>query len=349
MSTALATAGQNSLATGLPREKIELLKRTVAKGATDDELEMFFHVCQRTGLDPMARQIYFRKQKVWNNETRDYDMVATIQTGIDGFRTISERSDKYAGMVGPFWCGPDGEWKDVWLADKPPSAAKVGVMRTDFTQPLWGVAKYTSYVQTKKDGAPMGLWGKMPEVMLAKCAESLARRQAFPQDLSGVYTSEEMSQADSEPIATVATARTVVEHVETTASADKVVVTPEVVDESGNVIVTGDQSQQMKPASSGPTPRTPAPTTTPATTAKAGADHPNKTPQTTALCKSIHMAKGKVAVNGAPMTDDQLYDFAKGLLQLPQVPTSLYDIGRDADPYKQVLMALNKMASGGAS
>jgi hypothetical protein len=122
----------------------------------------------------------------------------TFQTGIDGFRILAQRTGKYAGQDEPQWCGADGKWTDVWLEPDPPRAARAGVYRHDFVKPLVRIAIFDEYVQTKKDGKPTSMWAKMPANQLAKCAEALALRAAFPEELGGIYTNDEMGQAEND-------------------------------------------------------------------------------------------------------------------------------------------------------
>ncbi len=177
---------------GLTQSQIDLVKDTFARGSTNEELGLFVQTCNRLRLDPFARQIFLVKR--WDSQLRRE--VAQSQVSIDGFRLIAERSGQYRGQTPPQWCGQDGVWHDVWLRDEPPAAGRCGVIREGFAEPLYRVARFKSYAQTTKEGALNRMWRTMPDVMIAKCAEALALRAAFPNELSGVYADAEMEQAD---------------------------------------------------------------------------------------------------------------------------------------------------------
>ena len=184
-------------------DQMRLIREKLAPKADDADLSLFAALCQRTGLDPFRNQIYL----VGRWDSRLQKEVYRPQVSIDGLRLIAQRSGEIDGQDGPYWCGPDGAWRDVWLSPDRPSAAKVTVFRKGCRAGFTGVATLTEYMQTGKDGKPSGLWGKMPSVMLAKCAESLAIRKAFPQELSGLYEPSELPESDQVEVVEVRTVR----------------------------------------------------------------------------------------------------------------------------------------------
>lgn len=202
-STALATVNPNDRAVSVEfsSDQMKLIRDIFAKNATEEEVKLFVEVCKSTGLSPFHKQIYFVVRGKGEYRT------TTIQTGIDGYRLIGERTGEFQGMVGPFWCGQDEVWKEVWIDDEPPAAAKVGIWRKGFIEPVWGIARYKTYVQTKDEYSgnqktgkkvPNEFWQKMPDNQLAKVAEAQAWRKAFPAELRGMYTEEESAAAPSE-------------------------------------------------------------------------------------------------------------------------------------------------------
>jgi len=174
---------------------LDLIKRTIAVGASNDELALFVAQCKRTGLDPFARQINFvmRRSKSPNG---DWMQKATIMVSIDGARLMAARTGLYNGSQ-TWWCGDDAQWLDVWMSERPPAAAKVTVWR--------GTGQFTGIALWREYGAPAQgpVWRSMPAHMLSKCSEMLALRKAFPAELSGLYSADEMAQNETQVVEVV--------------------------------------------------------------------------------------------------------------------------------------------------
>jgi phage recombination protein Bet len=165
-------------------EKIALVKRLVCRGASDDELALFLHVCRRTGLDPLARQIYALKRR--ENVDGEWVERLSIQTGIDGYRLVADRTGHYAPGREPSFAY-DAQGRLV------SATAHVRKQTADGTwHEVSATAHYAEYAALKRDGQPTRMWADKPHVMLQKCAEALALRRAFPAELSGVHTADEM-------------------------------------------------------------------------------------------------------------------------------------------------------------
>lgn len=189
----------------------------------------FIHMCQVRGLDPWAREAYLIGRG--RGEYRKY----TMQVGIDGYRKMAAGTGRFLRVKEVLWTGQDDDdrsyyrddrgimrrvWYDQWPASRGyPGAAKVIIehlepdMRTvteteaiaDWTMYAPFTAK-TEWVQGKKrkvldsGGKEIlelnDMWEKGYAHMLAKCAEALAHRKAFPNTMNGVYVHEEMHRAD---------------------------------------------------------------------------------------------------------------------------------------------------------
>lgn len=172
-------------------EQIRLLGETVAKGCDQNELAFFLNVCKMKRLDPFSQQVHVVKR--WDSDLGREKM--TIQIGIDGFRVIAARTGELAGNDEPMFDTEDGPH---------PNKATVTVYRWSQGKglgeriPYTASARFSEYVQTKKDGTPNRMWATKPFIMLGKCAEALALRKAFPDEYSGLYSDEEMEQADND-------------------------------------------------------------------------------------------------------------------------------------------------------
>lgn len=190
--------------TAFTDRQVALLRQVGIEDATDADLDLFFHHCRRTGLDPFARQIYMvgRDTKINvrvqlpNGNTRVEEKRVTkftIQTGIDGYRLIGERTAAVNGDEiehdEPLWRGKPGTDYDRWLDYWPESAGSPAACK--YT--IWkngkrrtAVVNFGEYAQYSGRGELTSMWKKMPANQIAKCAEAQAWRKAYPADFSGI-------------------------------------------------------------------------------------------------------------------------------------------------------------------
>ena len=203
--------------------QLALIRRTVADGTTPDEFNMFIEIARRAGLDPFRRQLYC----VVYNKDDDKKRKVTFITGIDGFRAVAHRNGDYRPdddepqfVTDPSLEGPSNprglvkatvkafkrhgaEWHPVvgvayWSEFAPMKEDAEGGYDWIETGEFWpdsGKPKKKKVARGDITQVPSGKWATMPFVMLAKCAESQALRKGWPEDLSGIYSPEEMDAA----------------------------------------------------------------------------------------------------------------------------------------------------------
>lgn len=177
------------LAPTVTSDQLDLIKRTVANGATADELKLFLYDCARQGVHPMDKLVHFTKR----------GGKYTPVTSIDFMRIRAAETGEYAGNDDAvFHPKPTGATPET---SQPPSSATVTVYRLVQGQrcAYTGTARWAEYKPEQNDF----MWKKMPHTMLGKCAEAIALRKGFPRQLAGLYAREEMDQAAAAPTYTV--------------------------------------------------------------------------------------------------------------------------------------------------
>lgn len=183
---AMVTAPKAEPRMGFTSDQRAMIRDTFANGASESEFAVLLEMASARQLNPLLRQIHFVKR--WDKEKRRD--VWSAQAAIDGLRAIAQRTGAYAGQDEPEFVYDDKGFL---------TCCKVRVYRKDWTRPSVGIAFWSEYVQTTREGAPTRFWQQMPHVMLAKCAEALALRKAFPEDMSGLYVSEELDHGEEAP------------------------------------------------------------------------------------------------------------------------------------------------------
>lgn len=210
-------------------EMLHTLRNTVAPGLTDSEFALFAEIVKSTGLNPVTKEVWAIKA----------GGRLQLMTGINGFLRIANSHPMFDGMEVEF--EKDGD-RIV--------AATAKVYRKDRRFPAVATAFMAEY------GKPTPIWKQMPSVMLAKCAKSLAIREAFVQELGGLYTQEEMPAEYAPPRATTIPQEALIVSEKTgkvigTKVEAKVEASEAVVDvETGEILVEEDDlpdSMQVKP------------------------------------------------------------------------------------------------------
>ena len=171
----MTTALQSAIVPVVTEDQLNLIKTTVAQGATEAELALYLHDCARQGVHPLDKLIHFTKR----------GGKYTPITSIDYMRSRAAQTGEYAGNDDPQFRG---------LPEDEVFAATVTVYRLvkGTRCPFTATARWAEYFPGERQGA---MWKRMPHTMIGKCAEALALRKGFPQQLAGLYASEEMDQA----------------------------------------------------------------------------------------------------------------------------------------------------------
>lgn len=163
-------------------QRLAVLRQTVAKGSTDSEFAMFLEFCKATKLNPFKREIWFIKGRDYTNKMGNkIEGAVQLITGFNGYLAIANSHPQFNGIESDIVKNDDGSI----------DYATATVHRKDRKYPSVAKVFFKEFYKPGFNGKE-STWDKMPSVMIIKVAKSHALREAFPQELGGLHTQEEV-------------------------------------------------------------------------------------------------------------------------------------------------------------
>lgn len=171
----------------------ELIKRTVAPGASNDELAMFLHVAQRSGLDPLRRQIHFLK----------HGGRVSFIADVNGLQARASKEEDFEGLLHAVVYEKDtfevdNATGEVVKHAHNPFANNGSIVGAWATVRRKGMLPFTAVVKfSEYNNSSNPLWKSKPAVMIDKVAKSTALRLAYPEQLGGIYDGAELDAPET--------------------------------------------------------------------------------------------------------------------------------------------------------
>lgn len=181
---------------GITEAQWRTLANNLYPGADSMSVLMVWDYCIARKLDPLKKPCHIVPMEVKDSKSGNYFWRDVVMPGIYEYRTTAHRTGLYMGHTEPAW-GPIIEH----LGHRVPEYCKITVYRwnqeakekTEYPVQIF----FSEICSTKKDKRTQEInlnarWSRSPRQMLAKCTEAAALREAFPEDLGGTHTVEEM-------------------------------------------------------------------------------------------------------------------------------------------------------------
>lgn len=166
---------------------------------TDQEVVMFLNLCKFQKLNPFLREAYLIKYG---------SQPATIVTGKEAITKRAMRNANFAGQqAGVVVLKEDGTLENRIGTIVVNGEMLVGGWAKAFVKgyetPVEVSVALNEYIGLKNDGTPNSNWQKRPASMIRKVALVQALREAFPEDLGGMYAAEETNEIEENLPSTV--------------------------------------------------------------------------------------------------------------------------------------------------